>query len=150
MNLWVLIMPKVISIHQAISDKAMVYLARREHARTELYRKVIRHFEDDVTTVNEVLDHLAQRNLQSDTRYAEMYIRARMHAGFGPARIRMEMVQKGVAPEVAELALDDAEVDWAAQAHAALIKKFGLSEAEDFAAAMKRKKFMFQRGFQEM
>ena len=84
--------------------RAVRLLARREHTRAELARKLAPHGTPD--EIDTVLNDLAQNGLQSDARFAESYLRSQ--AGrFGAARLRQTLRQKGVDPElVAEQVVD--------------------------------------------
>jgi SOS response regulatory protein OraA/RecX len=82
-----------------IRRTAMDLLARREHSRRELKQKLKKRFRDDAL-IEEQLDTLAEENLQSDTRYAESFLRQRFNRGHGPVRIRQEMRQKGIPDSI--------------------------------------------------
>ena len=77
-----------------LRERALRLLARREHSRAELARKLGAHCgpEDDLDAL---LDDLSRRKLLSDERYAEA--RARQLARkYGAARIRHDLKAKGV------------------------------------------------------
>jgi regulatory protein len=84
----------------SLRERAIGLLARREHSRAELARKLSPHAEDPAE-LEQLLDALAASRQLSDERYAE----ARSHIlekKFGAARIRHDLKSKGVAPELAE------------------------------------------------
>ena len=61
---------------QALVRTAVGLLARRDHSRAELLQKLTaRGF--DITAVEALLDRLAAQRLQSDARFAEIYVRMR-------------------------------------------------------------------------
>ena len=95
----------------ALRRRAMDLLARREHSRGELARKLRDRFpQADPESVEEVLARLADENLQSDRRFAEEYVRMRMRRGFGWLRIRADLQARGVDGDiVAELSRPDEE-----------------------------------------
>ena len=75
--------------------KAMDYLARREHSRDELYRKMEKAgFEPNVAL--DAIDQLQKDGLQSDRRFVDAFIQARIGQGKGPVRIRAELSQRGI------------------------------------------------------
>jgi SOS response regulatory protein OraA/RecX len=77
-------------------------LARREHARTELGRKLSqRGFSESL--VGEVLDALEAENLLSDRRFTESFVEQRMARGQGPLKIRHELRERGISAELAKL-----------------------------------------------
>lgn len=79
-----------------IKDKAFRLLARREHSRFELYRKLTRK-KFPLHLVNQVLDYLEEQNYLNDRRFAENWIKSRLrHKPRGPYLIKKELGQKGV------------------------------------------------------
>ena len=128
----------------------MDLLARREHGRQELERKLGRRF--DPGELQAALSALAREGLQSDARFAEGFARERVLRGYGPRRIQQELLQRGVSGSVADRALRDLEtgehLDWRRLARQALEKKFGESALPaDFAERARRLRFLQYRGF---
>lgn len=82
-------------------------LARREHSRAELTRKL----SDDGSQeeIQAVLDRLEQTGLLSDARFAESFVSSRA-ARVGNARLRHDLRAKGVADDLVAAALP-AEAD---------------------------------------
>ena len=121
-------------------------LARREHSRAELQRKLQArgHAAADVA---EVLDELVAARLQSDARYAQAYVRSRAERGYGPQRIALELKQRGASAEVIQQALHDAEHDWQAVAARADRKKFGAVADGTFETMARRRRYLEYRGF---
>ena len=74
---------KVNHPNSAILDHALKLLARREHSRFELHHKLQQKGWSE-EQIQEVLSELSESQLQSDTRFIEMYIRHRTEAGYGP------------------------------------------------------------------
>lgn len=106
-----------------VSDKAMELLAIREHSRAELKEK-FRQRDYPAELVEAVLDDFADRNLQSDERFAEVYVRSRTGRGYGELKIRAELQARGVSGEMIGIAIEASDTDWYAKAEAALYKKF--------------------------
>ena len=73
----------------------------------------------------------------------------RQHAGrgHGPARIRAELRERGVAAEEIEAGLDAAAEDWAAIAREARRRRFGLSPPGDYRERARQSRFLQYRGF---
>jgi len=121
----------------------MNFLARREHSRAELARKLAPHGEADEITA--LLDQMEQENLLSNARYAESlaYARAGRH---GSVRLKSELREKGV-PEtiIAEVVGLAREADLAA-ARAVWQKKFG-EPPVDARERAKQQRFLLGRGF---
>ncbi|MGH8596513.1 MAG: regulatory protein RecX [Gammaproteobacteria bacterium] len=125
---------------------ALAALARREHSRRDLQRKLsVRGFPAGAIAC--VLDELAAVRLQSDTRYAEMTIRSRAERGYGPRRIGVELKQHGTADELIRLAFNDVDFDWCALARQADHKKFGTQPGDSPETRAKRRRFLEYRGF---
>jgi regulatory protein len=105
--------------------RALRLLARREHTRRELERKLAAHIPNR-DELQALLDDLTARGWLSDARAAEHLVRAQ-RARFGAARIRLTLIARGVSNELIRSALADlqsTEVDaarsvWARKFHAA-------------------------------
>jgi len=131
-----------------IREAATRWLARREYARIELARRLTRRgFPSGL--VDEVLNELQEENLLSDERFAESFISARAGRGQGPARIRRELRERGVAGVLADEALAGADADWMALARAVRVKRFGAAAPEGFPERARQMRFLHYRGFTE-
>lgn len=142
--------------YREIRWKAMDLLARREYARRELLTRLGRHFPDQMALAEAVLDDLAAGGLQCDQRFTEAYTAMRKRKGYGPARIRMELQDRGVDRDLIGAELASEQHDWYALAAEVWRKKFGtLRQAEggelDARAAAKERarqvRFLQYRGF---
>ena len=128
--------------------QAMNLLARREHLRAELKRKLCQRCGAEASAdVERVLDELAEENLQSDQRFAESYIRSRSGKGYGPDRIRQELQQKGLPAVLLEEAMEAQDVDWAQLARGVREKKFGAPVPDGFPERARQMRFLAYRGF---
>ena len=125
---------------------AMNLLARREHSLGELRKKLRRRFSDEQQLENQ-LQKLVTQKLQSDERFAESFARMRAGRGYGPARVRQDMREKGLSDGDIARAFEAAEVDWAVLAVQVLQKKFGVDAPADLKEKAKRIRFMQYRGF---
>ncbi len=123
----------------------MDLLARREHARAELARK-LRQRDFSADEIDAALDRLAQEGLLSDARFAEAYVRQRAGKGFGPIRIRHELAERGVDAALIDAALVPWAEQWLAIAAAQWEKRFGVAP-EDAKARAKQQRFLQYRGF---
>jgi regulatory protein len=93
----------------SLHARAMRFLARREHSREELQRKLARiAVESD--NVEAVVEELAQKGWLSDARYAEQAVRAKARR-FGPLKVANDLRSKGVADEAIAAAFVTAGVD---------------------------------------
>jgi regulatory protein len=126
--------------------KAMDYLARREHGRTELLNKLTKFgFECDVA--DDAVAQLVEDGLQCDTRFAEAFVRSRINQGKGPARIRAELREHGLGDAVIATALAEAGQDWFELAIDVRLKKFGGEPPADFKEKARQMRFLQSRGF---
>jgi len=131
-----------------IEAAAVRLLATREHCRAELLRKLIAKGHAD-TDVGGVLDDLERRRLLSDARFAEQYLAMRVRKGYGPLRIRAELRQRGVAPELIDASFDAAGPDWPALLRDVRVGRFGSRRPSDRKEMARQARFLAQRGFPE-
>ena len=127
--------------------RAMDLLARRDHSRLELVRKLAaRGFDPDVIAV--ALDDLERDGLLQVQRFVESFVTGRVRKGQGPVRIRGELAQRGVdAAGIAE-GLAAASVDWVELAAAVRAKRFGADAPADFKDRARQANFLRYRGFE--
>ncbi|HEX6992825.1 MAG TPA: regulatory protein RecX [Gammaproteobacteria bacterium] len=127
--------------------RAVALLARREHSRRELERKLaVRGFR--LPLVAETLDRLEQSGLLSGQRFISGFIASRAERGSGPAKIRAELAQRGIRPDEAAAAIAAADVDWAALARRVRTKRFGDPPPRDYAERARQARFLNGRGFE--
>ncbi len=126
---------------------ALNLLARREHSRQELERKLHTRLAPDAVQLRAMLDRLEQDGLLSDSRFAEAFCHARLGVGKGPVRIRAELRERGVADDLVDSVLHEFDVDWAERARDVLKKRFGSTAALDRRATAQRMRFLQYRGF---
>ena len=116
----------------------MDLLARREHSRLELERKLVaRSFDESL--VSGVLDELEQDGLLSAERFAQSFVASRYARGQGPHRIRRDLGERGI--ESAQAYLDDERFDWGALAREARVKRFGRAPPADFKEKARQMRF---------
>ncbi len=127
-----------------LRQKAVALLARREHTRAELSRKLAAHGSDE--EIDAVMNQLQSSGLQSDARFAEAFLRSK-GSRLGPARLRQTLRQKGVDSETVSEQLAAAELpDELHQAHKIWARKFGAAPA-DAKEWAKQARFLQTRGF---
>jgi len=118
------------------------YLARREHSRDELARKLAPHAESP-ELLEALLRELESRKQLSNQRFAE--VRANWLARkYGAARIRHDLKSKGVSEEVSDRAV--AELDDTAKAKEILARKYR-TPATTREEREKRARFLQSRGY---
>jgi regulatory protein len=130
-------------------EVALGLLARREHSKRELIIKLrARGCPDKIITP--VIDQLAAEGMQSDTRFAESFVRSRVDRGRGPLRIRAELIERGVEDELIAESLLQYEDWWRDLALEAYNKRYGESAPSlsgDIEERSKRSMFLQRRGF---
>lgn len=139
-------MPVVLDSPAAVRRAAMDLLARREHGRIELSRK-LRSSGAPVELIEPALDRLAEEGLLSEARYLESFVRMRANAGYGPLRIREELSRRGLSREDIEQALRDSGFDWSAQLQDVWRRKFAGELPSDQRERARQGRFLSYRGY---
>jgi len=136
--------PASSDVEGACRRAAVALLARREHSRLELERKLAaRSHRREVVTA--VLDVLEAEGLLAADRFIESFVRTRAARGFGPVRIALELAERGIGG--GEGLLREAGYDWPALAAAVRVKRFGPARPADFKARARQARFLEYRGF---
>jgi regulatory protein len=125
---------------------AVGLLARREHSRGELARKLAQRG-CDATETDAALDALERERLLCDARFTEQFVRSRVERGAGPAKIRADLRLRGVAESIADEALDDYAGNWWQHAREARRKRFGDEPPADYRQRARQARFLQGRGF---
>jgi regulatory protein len=123
----------------------MDLLARREHGRVELTRK-LRQRGATPELIEPELDRLTEEGLLSEARYLESFVSYRARSGYGPVRIREELGQRGLARADIEQALRECGIDWREQMAEVWRRKFGEQPA-DARERAKQGRFLAYRGY---
>jgi regulatory protein len=123
----------------------MDLLARREHGRVELTRK-LRQRGATPELIEPELDRLTEEGLLSEARYLESFVSYRARSGYGPVRIREELSQRGLARADIEQALRECSIDWREQMAEVWRRKFGEQPA-DARERAKQGRFLAYRGY---
>ena len=127
-----------------LRERALGPLARREHSRAELQRKLAPHTENPQELVD-LLEDLARRGWLSDARFAEALVHDKQ-AKFGVSRLAYELRERGVEESVIRdqlIELKESELERARQVWQS---KFG-TFPEDVKARAKQMRFLQSRGF---
>ena len=122
----------------------MGLLARREHSRAQLERKLAPHA-DSPEALSALLDDLVARRLLSDERFVEARTRL-LGRKFGVARIRHDLQQSGADAQVVAQALLEVKVDEFERAFAVWQQRFG-EPAVDASGRARQTRFLMARGF---
>lgn len=139
-------MPILLDSGAAVRRAAMDLLARREHGRVELTRK-LRQRGAPCELIESVLDRLTEEGLLSESRYLDSFITSKGRAGYGPLRIREELLQRGLPRAAIEQALNESGFDWGVQLGETWRRKFGGRRPEDARERARQGRFLSYRGF---
>lgn len=127
-----------------LRERALGLLARREHSRAELCRK-LEQAGFMAADIEPLLDGFEAKNWLSDQRFAESYV-ADHRARAGSIKLAYDLRQRGVRDAIIEAVLSenrDSELD---RAREVWQKKFG-SPPADTAEKARHIRFMQSRGF---
>ncbi len=112
--------------------RAIKLLARREHTKAELHRKLLAAGFEEQTIADNLLV-LEEKGYQSDQRFAELFVEQRFKKGFGELDILVKLGQRGVDRHLADSTLaafvSAQNIDWYAHASAVLSARFDLSDS---------------------
>lgn len=128
----------------SLRERALKLLARREHSRRELARKLAPHSEDP-DELESVLDELEARGWLSERRVVEQVVHAR-RTRFGARRIERELIEKGVSEEAVAAALPELKAGELEAARAVWRRKFG-RQPRTAAERARQARFLQGRGF---
>lgn len=121
-------------------------LSRREHSTQELLRKLVsKGFHTN--TVERQLAELQEKDLLSDQRFTESYVRFRSQKGFGPIRIQQELRQKGIEDRLIESYANVMDDQWFERVVKVHDKRFGGELPDDRTIQAKQIRFLQYRGF---
>ena len=139
-------MTAVLDTLVAVRRTAMDLLARREHGRVELTRK-LRQRGALPEMIETALDRLTEEGLLSESRYLESFVSYRARSGYGPLRIREELSQRGLQRSDIELALRESGIDWQEQLRDTWRRKFSGQLPIEARERAKQGRFLAYRGY---
>lgn len=128
----------------SLKGRALRYLAAREHSRFELQRK-LEPFEETPGELAHVLDLLEAKGFIDAQRVIESVVHRRA-SRLGAARIRHELLGKGLDGETVQLAVARLQSTELERAREVWRKKFR-EPASDVASRAKQMRFLASRGF---
>ena len=144
------------SAYSRLLDRAVRILAMRDHSEQELRRKLAapvmgKNGPEEIDATPEDYDKVIAWCIESryldDDRFVQQFIASRSRKGYGPARVRQELGQKGISREAIERAMRECEIDWAQLARDHAIRKYGEPLPVDFAEKVKVQRFLLYRGY---
>ncbi|MDD9652182.1 recombination regulator RecX [Klebsiella pasteurii] len=144
------------SDYARLLDRAIRILAMRDHSEQELRRKLAAPVMSkngpealNVTPeeVDKVVEWCIENHYLDDERFVRQFIASRSRKGYGPARVRQELKQKGISRETIESAMRECVIDWAQLAKEQAQRKYGEPLPTVFAEKVKIQRFLLYRGY---
>jgi regulatory protein len=128
----------------SLKGRALKLLARREHSRLELERKLAAHAQEG-DDLNAILDELEQRGFISAQRVVESVMH-RKASRFGAARVLHELRAKGLDEDTLRAAAGQLRATEPQRAHALWLQRFGAPPATP-QERLRQARFLAARGF---
>ena len=128
----------------SLKGRALRLLAQREHSRAELLTKLASH-EDEAGQLQRILDELQAKGFISEERVVESVIHRRA-SKLGTARVRQELLSKGLSAETMSDALEQLRNTELERAREVWTRKFGEPATEPRERA-RQVRFLLSRGF---
>ncbi|EIX9304548.1 recombination regulator RecX [Klebsiella pneumoniae] len=137
-------------------DRAIRILAMRDHSEQELRRKLVAPVMSkngpealDATPdeLEQVVAWCIENRYLDDNRFVGQFIASRSRKGYGPARIRQELSQKGIARQVVDQAMRECDIDWVSLAREQAQRKYGEPLPSAFTGKVKVQRFLLYRGY---
>jgi regulatory protein len=144
------------SAYARLLDRAIRILAMRDHSEKELRRKLVapvltkkgpEPIDAPPEEVDKVVAWCIESNYLDDTRFTRQFIASRGRKGYGPARIRQELNQKGIGRTDIDQAMYECEIDWMELAREQAQRKYGEPLPTVFAEKVKVQRFLLNRGY---
>lgn len=129
-----------------IRHKLTRLLSRREQSQHELRRKLA-DLELAPELVSETMTKFAEKDIQSDYRYAEAVVRGAYRKGKGPVFIERSLKEHNIDYNLVKELTADESFDWFELAKAVRLKRFGEHLPDDWADKQKQMRFLQYRGF---
>lgn len=121
-------------------------LSMREHSEYNLLNKLLDKGLDE-TLCKQQVEQFKQKNIQSDSRFADSLIRGRARKGQGEVRIRAELNEHKISADIYLPVFAELAIDWFELAQQVLAKKYKTPVSGDWKEKQKRQRFLQYRGF---
>ena len=128
----------------SLKGRALRLLSQREHSRAELERK-LKKYEEEPGTLAQALDELAAKDFISEARVVQSVLHQRA-ARLGAARVRQELLHKGIAPEAVAEAVAGLQGNEFERALEVWKRRFG-EPPQDATERARQVRFLMARGF---
>ena len=138
-------MPK--NLNSDITKLITKYLSIREHSKLELQNKLSQKGHD-LSDIRDCIDEFSSKNIQSDIRFTEEFIRSRLKKNKGPQLILSELITRGIADNIIQKKISEISYqEWCKAAFLALNKKLNGSSVS-IKDKDKIYSFLISRGFE--
>ena len=128
-------------------NSALYSLTRREHSAWELQKKLEQKGYSELESLH-ALKECQRLGYQSDERFTEQFCRMRVMQGYGPVRIKQDLLAKGISTEMIQKVLgQETENYWLDRAVAVSRKKCQQWLHLSWDEQQKLKRFLLYRGF---
>ena len=128
----------------SLKGRALRLLSQREHSRPELERKLAK-YEEVPGTLALALDELAAKDFINETRVVQSVVNQRAPR-MGAARVRQELLHKGIAPAAVAQAVADLQASEPVRAREVWRRRFD-APPQDAKERAKQARFLLARGF---
>jgi regulatory protein len=137
-------MPK--NLNSDITKLITKYLSIREHSKLELHNKLTQKGHDSID-IRDCIDEFSSKDIQSDTRFTEEFIRSKLKKNKGPRLVSSELTARGISDSLINKKISEISYqEWCNAALKALVKKLhGASVSID--NKDKIYSFLISRGF---
>ena len=133
-----------------VLDKMAKYCAYQERCVNEVKDK-LKTFDIPEEERAQILDYLTGNRFVNDERFAMTFVRGKVNqSGWGVNKIRFHLIQKGIAKELIEEALQQTDKDVYRQRLADILKAKNktIKAANDFEKKRKLAAYAIQKGFE--
>jgi regulatory protein len=135
------------NLNSDITKLITKYLSIREHSKLELQNKLSKKGHD-LDKIRDCIDEFSSKEIQSDIRFTEEFIRSKLKKNKGPRLISSELVSRGITDSIINKKISEISYqEWCKVALLALKKKLNGSSVsiED---KDKIYSFLISRGFE--
>ena len=138
-------MPK--NLNSDITKLITKYLSIREHSKLELQNKLSQKGYD-LDNIRDCIDEFSSKDIQSDIRFTEEFIRSKLKKNKGPRLISSELVSRGIPDSTINKKISEISYnEWCKAAFLALNKKLNGSSVS-IKDKDKIYSFLISRGFE--
>ena len=114
-------MPK--NLNSDITKLITKYLSIREHSKLELHNKLTQKGHDSID-IGDCIDEFSSKDIQSDTRFTEEFIRSKLKKNKGPRLVSSELTTRGISDSLINKKISEISYqEWCNAALKALVKK---------------------------